>query len=139
MCLDKELDRMDPAIGKKCAEKNNILWDKIESCYTGDLGYELEVMYAEETSELKPPHEYVPWVTINGKVSSVLFIVWYMYTHTRAHTHAHACTHTHAHTRTHARTHTHTTPHTYVHVRAHTHTDTNTHMHALAMYTTNKH
>jgi interferon gamma-inducible protein 30 len=67
VCLDKHLDNMDPKIAKKCAEENNIVWDKIDSCYQGKLGHELEEMYAAETAELKPRHEYVPWVTINGK------------------------------------------------------------------------
>ena len=43
-------------------------WDLMGTCYSGDLGHDLELMYANETASLHPPHQYTPWVTINGKV-----------------------------------------------------------------------
>ena len=27
-------------------------------------------MYANETASLRPPHQYTPWVTINGEVGT---------------------------------------------------------------------
>ncbi len=43
-------------------------WDKLNTCYTGREGHQLELGYYNETASLQPPHRYTPWVTINGKV-----------------------------------------------------------------------
>ena len=69
-CLDSKygIDQ-DIKSGKKCAESLGMDWDKIDTCATGKQGLDLELMYAKETAALDPPHEYTPWVTINGKVS----------------------------------------------------------------------
>lgn len=67
VCAFKQFETLNPDVGKKCAEEANLVWEKIETCYSGDLGISLEDMFAAETAELKPPHEYVPWVTINGE------------------------------------------------------------------------
>ncbi|KAI3924501.1 hypothetical protein MKW98_032702 [Papaver atlanticum] len=48
-CLDKT-----PGHGK-------ILHD----CYTSGRGQKIELQYAKVTAALNPPHEYVPWVTVN--------------------------------------------------------------------------
>ena len=29
---------MDPGIAERCAEMNNMTWDKINTCYQGELG-----------------------------------------------------------------------------------------------------
>ena len=79
VCAFKQFETLNPDVGKKCAEEANLVWEKIETCYSGDLGISLEDMFAAETAELKPPHEYVPWVTINGEVSKfhLLSYIWF--------------------------------------------------------------
>ncbi|KAL9265172.1 Gamma-interferon-responsive lysosomal thiol protein-like protein [Drosera capensis] len=39
----------------------------IRDCYSSGYGKELELKYAAETSALEPPHEYVPWVVVDGQ------------------------------------------------------------------------
>lgn len=60
-------EKQDPTIAEQCANENNMDWNKISSCYQGNLGHQLELQLANETASLNPPHEYTPWVTINGK------------------------------------------------------------------------
>lgn len=42
-------------------------WGKVTSCVDGDLGNQLMHQNALKTEALKPPHQYVPWLTINGE------------------------------------------------------------------------
>nr|XP_060640843.1 gamma-interferon-inducible lysosomal thiol reductase [Anolis sagrei ordinatus] len=39
----------------------------ITSCIDGDLGNKLMHQNAQSTRSLNPPHQYVPWILINGK------------------------------------------------------------------------
>jgi len=52
--------------GKKCAETLDIEWDPIYKCYNGSQGNYLEHEMAVATDNLKPTHQYVPWITVNG-------------------------------------------------------------------------
>ncbi|XP_063953474.1 gamma-interferon-inducible lysosomal thiol reductase-like [Lytechinus pictus] len=54
--------------GKYCASMFNLSseWPSIEECSTGPMGNYLEHNMAVKTNALNPPHQYVPWVVLNG-------------------------------------------------------------------------
>ncbi|XP_063003467.1 gamma-interferon-inducible lysosomal thiol reductase [Elgaria multicarinata webbii] len=41
--------------------------DNITNCVNGELGNKLMHQNAQLTEGLKPPHDYVPWILVNGK------------------------------------------------------------------------
>ncbi|CAN6890594.1 unnamed protein product [Brassica oleracea] len=50
-----------------CYEKLNLSSKPVADCLSSGHGQELELQYAAETSALQPPHEYVPWVVVDGQ------------------------------------------------------------------------
>jgi len=66
-CMESSADVIKSA--KTCAELFNpeLNWDTVMSCVKGDLGNQLMHQNALATESLKPAHQYVPWVTINGE------------------------------------------------------------------------
>ncbi|AEE83200.1 unnamed protein product [Arabidopsis thaliana] len=60
-CVEKDTNEWESCVKKSGREK------AINDCYNGDLSQKLILGYAKLTSSLKPKHEYVPWVTLNGK------------------------------------------------------------------------
>uniref|UniRef100_A0A1A8FJE9 Gamma-interferon-inducible lysosomal thiol reductase n=2 Tax=Nothobranchius korthausae TaxID=1143690 RepID=A0A1A8FJE9_9TELE len=65
-CMESSADvtgSLDSCIKLKAPELST---DKVMSCVKGDLGNQLMHQNAVKTKALNPPHNYVPWVTING-------------------------------------------------------------------------
>eukprot|EP00897_Mesotaenium_endlicherianum_P003648 jgi/Mesen1/3310/ME000191S02445 len=66
-CLDETAPRtlmLDSV--PACAARVGIQLAALQACYTGPLGDQLVRANAAETDALDPPHQYVPWLTING-------------------------------------------------------------------------
>ncbi|XP_013783612.1 gamma-interferon-inducible lysosomal thiol reductase-like isoform X1 [Limulus polyphemus] len=52
--------------GEKCAESLQLDWEAISTCANGTHGNNLEYEMAKKTLSLDPPHQYSPWITLNG-------------------------------------------------------------------------
>merc|ERR1719356_1556400 len=52
-----------------CASRLNIDMKPIRECTKGKQGNKVMLQVGEATESLQPPHEYVPWVTLNGEHS----------------------------------------------------------------------
>lgn len=65
-CMESSIDVVKGA--QSCLElfSSDLSWDRLMSCVKGDEGNKLMHQNALMTKALNPPHEYVPWVTING-------------------------------------------------------------------------
>ncbi|KAJ0734740.1 putative gamma interferon inducible lysosomal thiol reductase GILT [Helianthus annuus] len=50
-----------------CFKKLNLDPKPVIDCYTSGMGHKLELQYADEKSALEPPHDYVPWVIVDGQ------------------------------------------------------------------------
>ncbi len=53
-------------VATHCAEQFQIDFTQIDACVNSKLGNQLQHKYAVQTESLRPQHQYVPWVTING-------------------------------------------------------------------------
>ncbi|CAM8983301.1 unnamed protein product [Rhodiola kirilowii] len=42
-------------------------WQTLHKCYNSGLGTQLDLKYADETTHLNPPLQFVPWVVVNGR------------------------------------------------------------------------
>lgn len=69
-CFEKNIESGSgepQTVAQNCAKSLAIDYAPIEACVSGPLGNKLEHEMAMKTGALEPQHEYVPWVTINGK------------------------------------------------------------------------
>lgn len=56
-----------PGSGPACAEELEVDYDAIDSCSNSPEGIKLHYLLGKQTDNLKPPHQYVPWILFNGQ------------------------------------------------------------------------
>ncbi|KAJ1297574.1 hypothetical protein BS78_01G387000 [Paspalum vaginatum] len=52
---------------ESCFQKLGLDPKPVTECYKSEQGHKLELKYAKETDALEPPHQYVPWVVVDGQ------------------------------------------------------------------------
>lgn len=65
-CMENYGDSMLNHV-QDCATQASLSYQKIENCYQGPAGDKCVTKAAQTTNNLQPPHEYTPWVTVNGR------------------------------------------------------------------------
>ncbi|KAG0539983.1 hypothetical protein BDA96_03G369500 [Sorghum bicolor] len=50
-----------------CFQETGLPYQPAIDCYNSGYGRQLVLQYAAETNALQPPHQFVPWVVVNGK------------------------------------------------------------------------
>lgn len=66
-CMESSQDVVNAAQSCVALYSPDLQWDAVVSCVKGELGNQLMHQNALKTGALKPPHDYVPWITINGE------------------------------------------------------------------------
>jgi len=67
-CMEGGNDPVSSAQG--CAQQTNLDWSRINECTTSSQGNQWEHEMAQATDNLDPPHQYTPWVMVNGAHST---------------------------------------------------------------------
>ncbi|KAL6616315.1 hypothetical protein ACP70R_038585 [Stipagrostis hirtigluma subsp. patula] len=52
---------------QSCFQQTGLASQPVIDCYNSGYGRQLELQYAAETDALQPPHQFVPWVVVNGR------------------------------------------------------------------------
>lgn len=63
-CMEASDDPTTSA--SKCCAQFDLNYDQVSSCVNSSLGNKLEHEMAMRTESLDPPHQYTPWITLNG-------------------------------------------------------------------------
>ncbi|PKI51281.1 hypothetical protein CRG98_028310 [Punica granatum] len=66
-CIEKMVHTHEFTQWESCFSELGLDSKPVYDCYTSGRGTKLELQYAAETNALQPPHQYVPWVVVNGK------------------------------------------------------------------------
>ncbi|KAI4373375.1 hypothetical protein MLD38_011506 [Melastoma candidum] len=66
-CIEELVQERNYTQWKSCFNQLGLDATAISECYTNGRGKKLELGYAAETNALQPPHQYVPWVVVNGE------------------------------------------------------------------------
>jgi len=67
-CIESSNDPLGAA--EACANSYFLDWNAILQCSNSSSGNDLEHQMAVVTESLAPPHQYVPWVTVDGEHST---------------------------------------------------------------------
>jgi interferon gamma-inducible protein 30 len=54
-------------VATQCAQKTSVDFDQISACTHSRLGNQLQHACAVQTENLQPPHQFVPWITLNDQ------------------------------------------------------------------------
>lgn len=65
-CMESDDQDDIKVAAKNCAQQLDISLESVYKCMNSRFGNYLQHQYAEQTKNLYPPHQYVPWVTLNG-------------------------------------------------------------------------
>mmetsp|Transcript_12859 Transcript_12859/g.15273 ORF Transcript_12859/g.15273 Transcript_12859/m.15273 type:complete len:172 (+) Transcript_12859:64-579(+) len=52
--------------GEPCAKASGMNWTTLDTCWNGAEGKALFAAAYDKTEALQPPHQFTPWVTVNG-------------------------------------------------------------------------
>ncbi|CAN0903993.1 Gamma-interferon-responsive lysosomal thiol protein, partial [Linum grandiflorum] len=66
-CVEEKVYERKPMEWESCFGELALDPQTIQDCYGSGYGNKLELKYAAETVALTPPHQYVPWVVVNGQ------------------------------------------------------------------------
>lgn len=66
-CIEKLVLAHEPTAWDACYKNTSLNMKLVGDCYESGYGKKLELQYATETNSLQPPHQYVPWVLLNGQ------------------------------------------------------------------------
>ena len=71
-CMESELQKQEDNpnvsdIAAKCASLVHMDFKELNKCATSEIGNLIMHKYATETGALDPPHQYVPWIVVNGE------------------------------------------------------------------------
>ncbi|XP_046719002.1 gamma-interferon-inducible lysosomal thiol reductase-like [Silurus meridionalis] len=66
-CMEAAVDVVKAAESCLALFSPETKFGDIMSCVNGDEGNQLMHQNAKKTASLQPPHQYVPWITINGE------------------------------------------------------------------------
>jgi interferon gamma-inducible protein 30 len=67
-CLEGSTAGISDAVAKQCATSAGLSASALYDCTQTQQGVDLINKMRDETNALNPPHTYVPWITVNGKV-----------------------------------------------------------------------
>ncbi|KAJ0983878.1 hypothetical protein J5N97_002234 [Dioscorea zingiberensis] len=66
-CVEDLIEKNQYNQWASCFQSTGLESQPVLDCYNKGVGAELEQQYATQTNALQPPHQYVPWVVVDGQ------------------------------------------------------------------------